>query len=157
MNVPQSLRKRARFTAGARAAISAFPRNIAHGDGAAATDHPTRLRRVDPSAAPFAEDCSTPAPSAKSVPSVDTTPEPPCIELITINAFFAAILIPRELTQSQLLTVEILKRVWHLPQPKLAEAWQHWRIYASEDWSKYNLGHRDPARRPTGTKLYFHA
>ena len=89
------------------------------------------------------------APSAKSADAESR----PCIELIYEDGQYVALLIPRELTQAQLLIAELLRKESWRPRIDMALHWNQWRAYASPLWLPTVESLK--IEKPTGPKLFF--
>jgi hypothetical protein len=89
----------------------------------------------------------------KSPTAVNQIDSRPTIELIVERQMLVAVLLPRELTQAQLLIAEFLvKGHWRL-RTDLAEVWQQWRVYAAPFWLA--CPEATQPTKPTGSKLFF--
>lgn len=99
-------------------------------------------------------------PSVSSVPSVVKTEAPPRPEIELIHepggpglGHLVAVILPRPVSQEQLLIAEHLVRDHFRLRIDLSLVWEQWRVYASPLW------HPTPEacqpNKPTGPKLFF--
>jgi hypothetical protein len=112
--------------------------------------------RFNPTAIAIAPPATTLPPSVLSVPSVlsgqgsdDSRPE---MELIRESGLLIALLLPREVTQAQLLIAELVLPVHFVQSPQLTRQWKQWRVYCAPFWA---LSKSVFSPKPTGPKLFF--
>lgn len=77
----------------------------------------------------------------------------PTIELIVEDQQLVAILLPRPLSQAQLLIAEFLMRPLFRLRIDLSMTWNQWRVYASPLW--HPTPEAQAPAKPTGPKLFF--